>query len=103
MMVSDTYEAVQKAVSKFKDDRVRQFYDPNLLAGKAFAGSLGHDDKVAWDIYLFYPIDSIWKELPPRPEVFVHQLRDSWADQSCLFQKDQLRVKLVETMKNLFP
>ena len=103
MMVGDTYDAASKAVSKFKDERVRQFYDPHQLAGKAFAGSLGHDGKVAWDIYLFYPDNSIWKELPPHPEAFMHQLRDSWADQSCLFQKDQLRVKLMETMKDLFP
>ena len=103
MMGSDNYEAAQKAVSKFKDERVKQFYDPNQLAGKAFAGSLGHNDKVAWDVYLFYPIESRWEELPPRPEAFMHQLRDSWADQSCLFEKDKLRVKLTETMKNLFP
>ena len=103
MMESDNYEAARKAVSKFKDERVKQFFDPNQLAGKAFAGSFGHNDKVAWDIYLFYPAKSMWKELPPPPEAYMHQLRDSWADQSCLFEKDQLRVKLAETMKSLFP
>ena len=102
-MGSDSHEAARKAVSKFKDGRVRQFFDTNQLAGKAFAGSLGHDGKVAWDFYLFYPVNSIWKERPPHPEVFMHQLRDSWADQSYLFQKDKLRLKLTETMKTLFP
>ena len=95
--------AARKAASKFKDERVGQFYDPNQLAGKAFAESLGHGGKVAWDFYLFYPAASKWTELPPQPEVFMHQLRDSWADQNCLFEKDLLRVKLSETMKNLFP
>lgn len=103
MMGSDNYEAAQKAVSKFKDKRLKQFYDPNQLAGKAFAGSLGHDNKLAWDVYLFYPVESMWEELPPHPEAFMHQLRDSWADQSCLFEKDKLRIKLTETMKKLFP
>ena len=103
MMGGDTAEAAQRAVAKFKDARVRQFYDPGQLAGKAIAGSLNFDGKVAWDIYLFYPAGAMWKELPPRPEVFMHQLRDSWADQNCLFEKDLLRVKLAETMKNLFP
>ena len=103
MMESDNYEAARKAVSKFNDERVQQFFDPNQLAGKAFAGSLGHNGKVAWDMYLFYPVKSMWKELPPQPEAYMHQLRDSWADQSCLFEKDQLRVKLKETMKRLFP
>ena len=103
MMESDNHEAALKAVSKFKDERVKQFFDPNQLAGKAFAGSLGHKDKVAWDIYLFYPAKSMWKEVPPQPEVYMHQLRDSWADQSYLFEKDKLRVKLTERMKGLFP
>jgi len=103
MMSGDTAEASQKAAGKLRDARVQQFYDPRQLAGKAMAGSMGYDGKVAWDIYLFYPAGAMRKELPPYPEVFMHQLRDSWADQNCLFEKDQLRVKLSETMKHLFP
>jgi len=98
MMSGDTYKAAQKAVRKFKDRRVKQFYDPQQLSGRAFAASLGHSDKVAWDMYLFYPPRSAWGELPPPPEVFMHPLRNSWADQICLFEKDRLRVKLTETM-----
>jgi hypothetical protein len=103
MMSGDTFKAAQKAVKKFKDGRVQQFYDPQQLSGRAFAKSLGHSDKVAWDIYLFYSPGTTWGELPPPPDVFMHQLRGSWADQSRLFEKDQLRVKLTETMKLLFP
>jgi hypothetical protein len=102
MMSGDTYKAAQKAIKKFKDGRVKQFYDPQQLSGRAFAASLGHRDKVAWDVYLFYPPQTTWGELPPPPEVYMHQLRDSWADQVCLFEKDQLRVKLTETMKLYF-
>jgi hypothetical protein len=102
MMSADTYEAAQKAAKKFKDKRVTQFYDPKQLAGRAFAKSLGHSDKVAWDIYMFYPCGALWQDLPPPPEAFIHQLRDSWADQSCLFEKEQLRIKLTEIMKLLF-
>lgn len=101
-MESDNHEAALKAAAKFKDERVKQFFDPNKLAGKAFAGSFGRNNEVAWDMYLFYPAKSMWKELPPQPEAYMHQLRDSWADQSCLFEKDRLRVKLTETMKSLF-
>lgn len=103
MMSGDTDEAAQKAVKKFKDKRVKQFYDPRQLAGRVFAKSLGHNDKVAWDIYMFYPGGVIWRNLPPPPDAFMHQLRDSWADQSRLFEKEQLRAKLTETMKVLFP
>ena len=103
MMSGDSYEAAHKAVGKFKDGRVRQFYDPRQAAGKAFSKSLGHDGGVAWDFYLFYSGQSVWQELPPVPEVFMHQLRDSWADQNRLFEKDKLKAKLTETMQLLFP
>ena len=103
MMESDTYATAEPATKKFNDERVKQFYDPQRLAGKAFAKSLGHEGQIAWDIYLFYPLQSLWEELPPQPEVYMHQLRNSWADQSCLFEKNLLRKKLAETMKRLFP
>ncbi len=103
MMSGDTYEAAQKAAGKFRDKRAKQFYDPQQLAGRAFAKSLGHGDRVAWDIYLFYPPGALWEALPPQPEAFMHQLRDSWADQHRLFEDAQLRAKLTETMKLFFP
>jgi len=103
MMSRDTYGAARIASSKFNDKRVRQFYDTQKAAGKAFARSLGHDGCVAWDFYLFYPVLSEWMDLPPQPETYVHQLRNGWADQSRLFEKDMLTEKLTETMQSLFP
>ena len=73
------------------------------MAGKAVAGSLGHDGSVAWDFYLFYPVNAEWRVLPPAPEIFFHQLPGSWADQNQLFEKNKLKIKLNETMKTLFP
>lgn len=102
MVRGDTYEAAQKAAKKFKDTRVMQYYDPKQLAGRAFAGSLGQNDKVAWDVYLFYPPGALWQGLPPKAEAFMHQLRDGWADQACLFENTRLEAKLMETMKRLF-
>lgn len=102
MMGSDTCEAAEQAEKKFNDKRARQFYDPQQLAGRAFANSLGHSDQVAWDIYLFYPCGALWRDLPPPPQAYMHQLRDGWPDQSCLFENEQLRSKLAETMKLLF-
>ena len=98
-MSSDSHKAAQKAVEKFGDKRVKHFYDPQHLAGRAFAISLGQDDKVAWDIYMFYPCGALWRDLPPSPKAYMHQLRDSWADPSFLFEKEQLTAKLSETMK----
>ena len=103
MMSGDSYEAAQKAVGKFKDRRVMQFFDPGKAVGKAFSKSLGHEGEVAWDFYLFYPVHSEWQELPPVPKVFMHQLRDSWADQNRLFEKDMLEIELSKAMQLLFP
>ena len=102
MMKSDTFEAARKAVSKFNDNRVQQFYDPQKAAGEAFARSLGHDGSIAWDFYLFYAPRSEWVDLPPRPEMFMHQLRNGWADRNRLFEKEILTKKLTETMQLLF-
>jgi len=82
MMDGDTYEAAEKAAAKFSDVRANQFYDPQKLTGRALAESLGHKTEVAWDMYLFYPTGTIWQENPPPPETYVHQLPNSWADQS---------------------
>jgi len=102
MMGGDTYQAAQKATGKFTDGRVKQFYDPRQAAGKAFSRSLGHDGEVAWDFYLFYSVQSEWQKLPPAPKVYMHQLRDSWADQSRLFEKDMLKAELTKTIQSLF-
>jgi hypothetical protein len=103
MMGGDTLEAAQKAFGKFKDERVTQFYDPEKAAGRAFPKSLGHEGEIAWDFYLFYPVQSVWQEFPPVPELYMHQLRDSWADQNRLFEKDELKVEMTKTMQLLFP
>ena len=103
MMDSDAFEAAQRAAKKFKDRRVKQFYDPQQLSGRIFAKSLGYGGNIAWDMYMFYPQGAVWRDMPPPPEAFMHQLRNSWADQSCLFERERLRVKLTGTMKLLFP
>ena len=103
MMGGDTHKAARKATEKFNDGRVQQFYDSGKAAGKAFARSLGHDGNIAWDFYFFYPVQSEWVDLPPQPEAFMHQLSNSWADQSHLFENEKLTEKLKETMQSLFP
>jgi hypothetical protein len=99
---SDTLEAARRAVVKFADARVKQFFDPQQRAGKAVAEQLGHAGKIAWDFYLFYPQSSEWRDVAPGPEVYMHQLRNGWADPGRLFEKDALRTELTNTMKALF-
>jgi hypothetical protein len=103
MMESDTPEAAFEASGKFSDARVEQFFDPGCKAGKIFARSLGHDSETAWDFYLFYPAGAEWRELPPEPHIYMHQLPDGWANPKRRFEKKKLKKKLAGTMKSLFP
>ena len=103
MMEADKYDAAEEAAGKFSDARVRQFYDPQRVAGRALAKRLGHSGEIAWDMYFFYPAGAIWQKLPPHPEAYAHQLRGGWADQRRCFEDDRLRVELTEIMKRLFP
>lgn len=56
------------------DPRIHHFHDPDRLVGKAVARSLQWDEGFAWDIYLLYQTGTQWKELPPAPQGYVHQL-----------------------------
>jgi hypothetical protein len=103
MMRGDTLDAAAKAAGKFGDGRVEQFFDSRSMAGRAVARSLGHEGEVAWDFYLFYPVRASWLELPPVPEIFMHQLRNGWAARDRLFEKEKLMQQLSETMKRFFP
>lgn len=81
--MSDTEEAALQAASLLEDPRASHFYDPQELAGKVIAASLGgaSDSDVAWDSYLFYNEGEEWGETAPTPTEWMHQLApNSWAD-----------------------
>ena len=101
MMDSDVQDAALAATNTMPDARIQFFYDPAQLTGKAVAASLGDSEEVAWDIYLFYKPGRIWRDLPPSPDTYMHQLVDSWADQSHLFQDEELKQELYKAMQTL--
>ena len=82
MLPGDSEATAKEKAAIFNDPRVRQFWDPDQLSGKAIAKSLGYDGKVAWDIYLFYQSGDEWIEAPPEPACWSHQISDSWASRS---------------------
>jgi hypothetical protein len=99
MMDSDIEEAARNAASTLPDARIRFFFDPGQLSGKAMATRLGKSGEVAWDIYMFFQPGILWTDLPPAPDVYMHQLVDSWADQSHLFQDQDLENELHKAMR----
>ncbi len=72
---NDNEETAREIAGSISDPRVKHFYDayPAHLVGKAFAKnriSVGP----AWDIYFFYTKGTDWKDAPPAPAEWMHQL-----------------------------
>jgi hypothetical protein len=101
VLPGDSESSAKESARMFNDHRVRQFYDPNQIAGKAIAERVGWKGKVAWDIYLFYPAGHEWTKRPPTPSAWKHQLRETWADREHFHAGDDLVKALFETMKKL--
>lgn len=101
VLPGDSESSAKDSARIFSDHRVRQFYDPNQNAGKAIAERVGWRGKVAWDIYLFFPAGREWTNRPPTASVWMHQLRETWADREHFHAGEDLVKALFETMKRL--
>ena len=101
ILPGDSELSAKEAARMFGNHRVRQFHDPNQHAGKAIAESVGWKGKVAWDIYLFYPVGLAWAKRCPSPSVWMHQLNEPWADREHYHTGDDLVKALFGTMKRL--
>jgi hypothetical protein len=80
MIDSDAESTAIVAAQSIDDDRIQHFYDPDRLAGKAIAQRLGQRDVIAWDIYMFYSVGSVWRLRPPMPIAWAHQMGDQWPE-----------------------
>jgi len=69
----DSHERMAEAMLQLDDPRVCFFHDRERQAGRAFARSF-LPVAAACDLYLFYPPGAEWRELPPRPRSWAHQL-----------------------------
>jgi len=101
MLPEDREADVGALTGGMTDARIRWFHDPNRRAGRAIATSLGATGKVAWDVYLFFDTHAQWKNQPPAPHQWVHQLGDSWADPTRLRFGEQLEPELGRLLKSV--
>ena len=102
MLEGDNETTAGNSTKTFQDERVTQFHDPSRLAGRAIAESLGANDAIAWDMYLFYDRESKWEKKPPAPLDWAHQLSDPWANQDHFAWGDNLPLRLREIARRLF-
>ena len=98
---NDSIEAALPSVKYLSDKRFRHFYDQDQIVGKEVAKRIGWDGHVAWDIYLFYAPYTGWNKVPPAPNSWMHQLKDSWADKEHFRTGDGLINALSNTMITL--
>ncbi len=80
MLEADGPDAARRAAQALQADRLDHFYDPRRRIGKAIGPMLGAGQAVVWDVYLFFPTGSRWKESAPSPVDWAHQLDARWAD-----------------------
>ena len=99
MLSDDTKAAAGSSARILNDPRVRHFHDPNQWAGRAIARSLGLEGEVAWDVYLFYDMDSEWREGPPAPVACTHQLK--WLELEHFRTGDDLVKELLNAMRKM--
>ena len=101
MLPEDRGADVSALAKEMDDARVTWFHDPNRRASAAIAAALGGEGQLAWDVYLFYDEDSVWKDCPPAPGGWVHQLTDEWADSTRHRHGDALETELAAILKRI--
>lgn len=73
MLPFDGERSVPNAIKLLPDKRAVHFWDGAQKLGKAYQPVL-ELDRTAWDVYLLYPPGTEWKEVPPKPGFWMHQL-----------------------------
>jgi len=101
VLPEDSKEAAQDAAGQLNSPFVTHFYDPHKLSGKAIAESIGWDDTLAWDIYLFYKAGVAWGQRAPVPVAYLHQLSKNRTDPEHFYKGEDLVKKLSEAAEQL--
>ncbi len=66
---------VPEATNLIPDSRVRHYWDPGLVAGRAFQPIVG-TAAAAWDVWLLFDKETVWEgDAPPEPAWWEHQLQ----------------------------
>ena len=74
MLDTDNLDTANERETKFSDPRLNQFWDEDQVFGKLLSQTLQVTNPIAWDVYLVYLPNHSWNgELPPLPEIWMHQ------------------------------
>ena len=70
----DDYAKAVRSLQKIPDERARHYWDGGQELGEAFSTVLGIRSRMAWDVYLLFDGKVEWKDVPPAPTEWLHQL-----------------------------
>jgi len=73
-IAGDDYAAADRSMNQVPDERARHYWDGSQALGEAFSAVLGIRSRMAWDVYLLFDADADWKDAPPAPAEWLHQL-----------------------------
>ena len=80
----DSRDKAEKAASTVADERATHFWDGTRKLGDRYREVLVLPEQVhtAWDVYVTFDRGAEWKDAPPKPDVWMHQLsgvgEDRW-------------------------
>jgi hypothetical protein len=71
---ADKEDRVPAATAKIQDERASHYWDAEGETKVAYQRVMKMDQP-AWDVYYAYGRDAEWKNDPPTPDYWMHQLR----------------------------
>ncbi len=94
----DNRDKAEKAVSTVGDERATHFWDGTRKIGDRYKDVLNLPEQVhtAWDVYFAFDRGTEWKEVPPKPDVWMHQL--GTLDDGKRLNGDELRLRVQELL-----
>ena len=72
----DNREKAVVATQNVPDSRATQFWDADTWLAKQYGQILGlpDEDQFAWDTYMVFDAKTVWRDLPPTPTNWMHQM-----------------------------
>jgi hypothetical protein len=80
ILSSDAESSIPDSQARMPDRRVSHHWDGETELVEAYKPILPtHQERTgkylkAWDVYLLFPFDAEWKDKPPAPSYWMHQL-----------------------------
>ncbi len=75
ILPSDVSFTVPRATTKLPDERVTHYWDSQSELVKSYGPVLKlEENQPAWDLYFVYGRNAEWKNEPPMPDYWMHQL-----------------------------